>query len=431
MTPAWLGDTSPAHLKRRSRQETRGKPMPAVYHGWWVVAGLFLILTVSSGFGFYNHSVYLNALSADGAFSVANVSVAISFYFLSGGVAGIGVARLIDLVEVRRIMIVGAAIAGIALALLGQARELWQLHGLFMLFGIGNTGVSIVIATTLVTRWFPGRNRSIALSLASTGLSVGGMVFTPMTALLLERMAFDLVALGLGVAFFLLTAPVALLVARLPDAGAEDTTATHEAGPWRLRAALGTRFFVLLTLAYILCFLAQVGGIAHLYNYAEADHGYAIASQAVQVLAIMGVMGRFLGGWLVTRISIRAFALTCSVLQAAGLAGLALADAPWEVLLAAAAFGASVGNLLMLQPLWLAEAFGVKSYPRIFSVANACALVGVASGPLLLGQAYAVVGYSVAYLAAAVTALAAFGCMAAAGHKPAPQAASAGSHPEI
>ena len=392
--------------------------MPTVYHGWWVVAGLFLILTVSSGFGFYNHSVYLNALSADGAFSVADVSVAISFYFLAGGVAGIGVARLIDQVEVRRIMIVGAAVAGIALALFGQARELWQLHGLFILFGIGNTGVSIVIATTLVTRWFPGRNRSIALSLASTGLSFGGVVLTPLTAFLLEHMAFEPVAVGLGAAFFLLTAPVALLVARLPDARAEGAAATAETGQWRLGTALGTRFFVLLTLAYILCFLAQVGGIAHLYNYAEADHGYAIAAQAVQALAIMGIVGRFLGGWLLTRISIRAFALACAVLQAAGLAGLAIAHAPWQILLAAAAFGASSGNLLMLQPLWLAEAFGVKSYPRIFSVANACAVVGVASGPFVLGQAYAVVDYSFAYWVAAFTALAAFVCMAAAGSKP-------------
>ena len=389
-----------------------------VYFGWWVVAGLFLILTVSSGFGFYNHSVYLNALSADGAYSVADVSVAISFYFLSGGIAGIGVARLIDRVEVRHIMVVGAAVAAIALALLGQARELWQLHTLFTLFGIGNTGVSILIATTLVTRWFPGRNRSIALSLASTGLSFGGVVFTPLTAFLLDRMAFDGVALGLGAAFFLLTAPVALLVARLPEAGIQGSAETDEAGTWRLGAALSTRFFVLLTLAYILCFVAQVGGIAHLYNYAEVDHGYAIAAQAVQILAIMSVMGRFLGGWLVTRISIRAFALACSVLQAAGLASLALAEAPWQVFLAAAAFGASVGNLLMLQPLWLAEAFGVQSYARIFSIANACALVGVASGPLLLGQAYAVVGYGMAYMGAACTALAAFGCMAAAGAKP-------------
>ena len=106
------------------------------------------------------------------------------------------------------------------------------------------------------------------------------------------------------------------------------------------------------------------------------------------------------------------------MLQAAGLAGLALADTPWQVLLAAAAFGASVGNLLMLQPLWLAEAYGVKSYPRIFSVANACAVVGVASGPFVLGQAYAAIDYSFAYLVAAFTALAAFGCMAAAGAKP-------------
>ena len=382
------------------------------------MAGLFLILTVSSGFGFYNHSVYLNALSADGGFSVTDVSVAISFYFLAGGIAGIGVARLIDQVEVRSIMVVGAAVAGIALALLGQARELWHLHGLFMLFGIGNTGVSIVIATTLVTRWFPGRNRAIALSLASTGLSFGGVVFTPMTAFLLDRMDFAPVATGLGAAFFLLTAPIALLVARLPEADADGAGGVPDVGHWRLGAALGTRFFGLLTLAYILCFMAQVGGIAHLYNYAEAMHGYAVAAQAVQVLALMSIIGRFLGGWLLTRISIRAFALACAAVQAVGLASLGLTDAPWQLVLGAAAFGASVGNLLMLQPLWLAEAFGVKSYPRIFSVANACSLAGVATGPLLLGLIYDAASYGLAYLAAALTALAALGCMAAAGANP-------------
>ena len=36
---------------------------PRVYYGWWIVAGLFFILTISSGFGFYNLSVYMNLLA--------------------------------------------------------------------------------------------------------------------------------------------------------------------------------------------------------------------------------------------------------------------------------------------------------------------------------------------------------------------------------
>ena len=45
-----------------------------MYYGWWIVAGVFLVLTVSSGFGFYNLSVYINVLAAARGFSVRNRS---------------------------------------------------------------------------------------------------------------------------------------------------------------------------------------------------------------------------------------------------------------------------------------------------------------------------------------------------------------------
>ena len=55
----------------------------------------------------------------------------------------------------------------------------------------------------------------------------------------------------------------------------------------------------------------------------------------------------------------------------------------------------------MLQPLLLAERFGVADYPKIYSRSQFIAFVGVAGGPLLLGWLYDVSGsyrlpYSVA-----------------------------------
>jgi len=53
-----------------------------------------------------------------------------------------------------------------------------------------------------------------------------------------------------------------------------------------------------------------------------------------------------------------------------------------------ALFGITVGNLLMLQPLLLAHAFGIKEYPRIFAVSNLMSSWGTAAGPTILGVAY-------------------------------------------
>jgi MFS family permease len=77
-----------------------------------------------------------------------------------------------------------------------------------------------------------------------------------------------------------------------------------------------------------------------------------------------------------------------------------------------------VGNLLMLQPLWLAEAFGVKAYARIFSLSNAIAVLGVAGGPVALGLLYDLADYRLAYSVAAGLSFLAWLSMFGAGPTP-------------
>ena len=56
----------------------------------------------------------------------------------------------------------------------------------------------------------------------------------------------------------------------------------------------------------------------------------------------------------------------------------------------------------MLQPLLIAERFGVLDYPRIFSRSQFITMFGAAGGPLLLGWLYDNAGgYETSYLVAA------------------------------
>ena len=49
---------------------------------------------------------------------------------------------------------------------------------MYATFAVGFAASGLVPATTVVTRWFHVK-RAVALSVASTGLSVGGIVITP------------------------------------------------------------------------------------------------------------------------------------------------------------------------------------------------------------------------------------------------------------
>ena len=231
---------------------------------WWLIAGVFVVLAMSSGFGFYNLSVYMNALVAERSFAVGEVSAAIAMLFVVSGISGIVVGRLIERRDVRIVMIAGAAIGAVALGLVGSATEIWQVWALYALFGVGNSGVSLVPATTVVTRWFPGASRSIAMSIASTGLSVGGVLLAPVSANVIHLLGVAAAMPWFAGVYFVVIAPTALFLVRSWPPGA----ARPEPAPAG-QSANGAfdRFFIATTVAYVAIMAAQVGGIAHVFNH--------------------------------------------------------------------------------------------------------------------------------------------------------------------
>ena len=382
--------------------------------GWAIVGLTLLMQTVSSGLGFYNMSVYINRLSAQLAVSSADTSFAVSLFFVVGGVAGLYVADLLRVWSVRKVVIAGALVSGVAVALVGFADQLWQVYALFTLFGIGNAGISIVISTTLITRWFPGPERSMALAVGSTGLSLGGFLITPLTAYVMNGWGFDLTMHWLGVFLVLSVVPIALFL-RFPSN--EESSAHNAADTGQLSAqlaaslaaALRSRFYILLAVAYVLIMGSQVGSIAHLYSRVELLGDFTMAALAVQALSIASITGRFIGGWLVSWMPIRRFALCNLLLQSFGLLLIALAPNSVMGVVAAGIFGLSVGNLLMTQPLWLAEKYSVDIYPQVFARANAISVLGVAAGPFCMGWIFDYAGsYTFAFICALATSLVAF-----------------------
>ena len=186
---------------------------PRVFYGWVVVAAVFTVLTFASGLGFYNATVYLQALVEERGFSIGAASGATAVFFVVFGLAGLPIARLLNRYDPRWVIASGALVGGLALLLLGHLEELWQLYAVYAVFGLGFAAASFVPGTTLVTRSFSER-RALALSIATTGLSMGGIVITPASAALIARYGLGSVSPWLAGLLVLGIAPVALLFVR-------------------------------------------------------------------------------------------------------------------------------------------------------------------------------------------------------------------------
>jgi MFS family permease len=369
-------------------------------------------MTTTAGLAFYNLPVLLDAFVAQRNFPVSIASSGTAIFFVATGVAGVIVGQFVDRVDPRYAIIGGAIMASFALLSVGWITEPWQLFAFYVVFGFAYGACGLIPTTTIVARWF-NRRRALAMSISSTGLSLGGVVFTPLSALLILKFGLADAAPWIAAAFFLGVVPVTIWIVRQSPAAmglkpdgeaAVEGTASRGDGPYiPLREVWSSRFFISVTVGFMLALGAQVGGIAHLFRLANTRVDVETAATAVGLLAISSLIGRLVVGWVLTWVGSRAMALGLILFQTGTLVLLAFAEGRLFMLVAAALFGVNAGSMLMMQPLLLAEAFGVRDYARIYSISQLAGVVGYALGPALAGFLYeASGGYTVAYLAIAL-----------------------------
>jgi MFS family permease len=395
-----------------------------MFYGWHVVYALCLVTTFTSGLIFYNLSVLLDAFVAERAFPVGLSSIATGVFFIAAGIAGLVAGQLIDRVDARIVMIVSACIGVLALSCIGLLREPWQLFVFYIIFGCSYGGVGLVPTSTIVARWFQA-HRPKALAVAFTGFSIGGILITPLAAVLIKQLGLAGAAPWLAAALFLGIVPATALVVRAsPQSMAleADGASQPAVSGIRFAEAIRSRFFFAVTAAFTCAFAAQLGAIAHLYRLVNVRVDPQAALLAVALVAAASLVGRLVGGWLLAIVPSRVFSLGLMIAQTIALAILAHAMSKSVILFGAMLFGVGVGNILMLQQLLMAEAFGTRDYGRIYALSQLIAVVGIACGPPLAGLiSQSTGGYTAAYVAVATVSFAGFVILAMSNPPPSPR----------
>ncbi len=245
---------------------------PGIFRGWVVLAGLFVTMTVTSGLGFYAQGVFLDALVVEQGFSVGVAGAGTGVFFTTSGIAGYYAGRLLATFDARLVMSVGSLIGATGLALLGQVRNEFQMVVVMIIFGMGFALTSLVPSSAIVTRWFV-RKRSVALSIASSGLSLGGIALSPVVATVVDADSMIYWAPRLAIAFLIGMLPAVLILIRgapepmglRPDGDPPLKSGERPKPPEGIdyKTAVRSRYFVLISVTFIICMAAQVGAKAN------------------------------------------------------------------------------------------------------------------------------------------------------------------------
>lgn len=382
-----------------------GRPLPTVhrlspgiYYGWFIVAGTFALSFVSVGIGFYGQTVFLDALIHEKGWSKASVSGGSTLFFMTSGMAGVLVGRAVDRWGSRRMLAAGALCMATALLWLGRIDRPHELYFVYALLAVSFAMSAAIPLTNLINRWFVAQ-RSRAMSLSQTGVSVGGLVLMPLATTFIAVHGIRSATTGLALLVLAVTLPVILLILRddpgahglPPDGGrparsrAIRTLSPATERSWRARDAVRTSAFVLLAASFGSILLCQTGVAVHHLHLLRQHMDTSAAAFGAATIPVGSIVGRLVAGRFADQFDKRRVAATLFTIQALAIAALSTSAHPIPLLLASVAFGLTIGAVFMMQGLLVAEIFGLPSYGTVFGAVSLITGIGGGLGPLTVG----------------------------------------------
>ena len=373
----------------------------SVFYGWYVAVACALLMFVGVGVGYYGLPIFLQPLKEDHGWSTTQVSWAPTIYFCIAGLTAAFVGPQVDKRGPVMFMVVGTIVNGISAAFIGLVDQLWQLYLVYFIFAIAFGMSSAIAVNAIMTRWFI-RKRALAMSISSTGVSLGGVVLAPVAARLITAGGLELATPLLGALVIVVAMPVILLViswdpGRMglrPDGDAEGVTAVaarrttlaSQNRSWTRREALRTLGFWGIFIAFLLALVAQTGYVIHQVSFLEERLGSRNeAAFTLSVTALGSIIARLLVGVFADGVDKRLLTVILFVVQGTAILLIIHTENIAATWLLTLVFGLTIGNIYMMQSLLVGELFGIVSFGSIFGLITLAGQVGSGLGPIGVG----------------------------------------------
>ena len=377
-----------------------------LFYGWVIVGIAIMGQFLSTGAQAYAAGVFIKPMNADLGWSRQDLSIVQAVITLVGGVIAIPLGAQIDKRGPRILMLVGGIISGGATAATSLVDSYWQffiLRGLAQGVGLAMIG-SLVVNVTL-SKWFVAR-RGMAVSVGSFGISLGGVVMTPLVTWWVDSFGWRPAWALMGLLLLVLSLPCALLTRRspedygmMPDGMSPEEAEAFSARTnrvsalsevqWTRSQAIRVRATWLIIIGYAGSTMGIVALIFQLFPFLT-DSGFGSGEAALMfgVFSWAALLCKPLWGALMDRYHARYMSILGFSLAAAALPVVVVAGSSTSVALMVfglALYGFAVGGVAPLQETVWASYFGRAHIGSIRAVGLPFTIGFSAAGPLLGG----------------------------------------------
>lgn len=414
---AAAGGLQGRNVRQRSTATRLVEPGPRFLAG--LVTLTFLMNTLGRGVT-ETFAVYLLPVEAALGLNRGQISATYSIYMVAYGLSAPFVGQLIDRFGARLCYVTGLLALGVGTLVGAHAESLWQYYlGVGVLGGLGAAGLSMVAASSLLSRWFSARLGTVA-AIPYAAVGAGMLVFPPIAQKLMQSYDWRTVQTWQGLAVMAVVPLLFVLPLRSYSAGSEAWRAQKIAAAaahrnanttgWTVAAAVHTPAFWMLFLVYFATSVAAYSVLPHSVAFlVEQGFDPLVAASAFGMTGVLSVIGILVTGWFSDRIGRLPVITVTFVITITGiLCLLAIAVAPSLLLLYGfvLCFGLMQGARGPILVALVAKIFSGGSVGAIFGTLSLALGLGAGIGSWVSGILRTLTGsYALSFALAAVSSL--------------------------
>jgi sugar phosphate permease len=412
------------------------------FYGWWMVFVVTIVFIVGNAAPF---AIVLKQLMEQFHTGRGEVSLSQSIYWVTMGIAGIFVGRVLHRYSPKKFILWGAVAGGVSSLLISLSSSLWFLYVFFLIAGLAGGFSNAIAAFTLLSKWFI-RKWGTALGITMAGASIGSMVIQPLVGIIAQNFGWRATYLFAGLLVLVLNVPLILFVLRdrpesmglLPDGdkfeeianpqngklfiqtGIEPTPAARNT---ELRSYLKKPSFWLMGVSFAVVYIGASAVTTHEVSFiTDMKVSETIAALARGITLGIGAISALASGWLADKLVSRYVTILFLFLTIAGMLILIQADTMSKIWLFVAIYGLGNGVFGTLLPIVTRDIFGPDNFSAIFGFAVVFLFAGNAIGVPLAGFIFDATGSyrSVFVITTAINAIAILGIYFAFGANPKP-----------
>lgn len=378
---------------------------PRFFYGWWIVGACFVVALYNAGVVSYGFTAIIEPLVTEFGWSYAQISLATALRGVEVGLGAPLVGWSVDRYGARPVMVIGAAIIGIGLVLLGRVNSLLMFYIVYGLISLGTTICGNTAIMAVVAKWFH-RKVGIAIGITICGFGSSGFM-VQLLVRLVDTYGWRTAITILGLGALAITIPLIALVVRnqpeqygyLPDGDVISTNLdTKNTTPVNTttsgitaREALKSRTFWHIAFVFTLQWMIASAVITHNMPYLSSlGIARGTAAWVASFIPITSIFGRFGFGWLGDRMNRKQLTAIGFALMSLGMLVFAVVTSEniWLLALFLVPFGIGFGGLNTMRGVLPRHYFGAKNFGTILGFVMEVGIVGSIAGAPLAGYIF-------------------------------------------